>query len=295
MTRSSDGDSYRPGWEAGEPVPSSGASVHRFPGFKGSVALLGVLVLMNVVAAFMIVVVSAATGEKTPTAPLLAAAYVIAFGGALWFGVIMSRSSFREVLRITPFPPSILVPVIAALFGLWVVLIEIMAFVTRAIPVDQGMMEEMSKLLFKSLWIGIPLLVVAAPIMEEALFRGIILRGLLERYTPAKAVALNAVFFATAHFNIWQLPASFGTGLFLGWVYLRTRSLALCIMLHAFHNLALAFVGQYVADLLGVSMDEATMPFVPWWVVALGVAFLIFGVHTAERRLKESPPAAIPS
>jgi hypothetical protein len=107
-------------------------------------------------------------------------------------------------------------------------------------------------------------------------------------------VTLNAVFFATAHFNIWQLPASFGTGLFLGWVYLRTRSLALCIMLHALHNLALAFVGQYVADLLGVSMDEATMPFVPWWLVVIGVVLLIFGVRTAERRLRAVTPAAIP-
>jgi membrane protease YdiL (CAAX protease family) len=291
MTRGSDGDSHRPDWETKEPEATPSEPANRFPGFKGSVALLGVLVLMNVVAAFMIVLVSTATGESTPTAPLLAAAYIMAFGGALWFGVIMSRSSFREVLRITPFPPSALIPVVAALFGLWVVLIEVMAFVTRAIPVDQGMMEEMSRLLFKSLWIGVPLLVVAAPVMEEALFRGIILRGLLERYPPGKAVILNAVFFATAHFNIWQLPASFGTGLFLGWIYLRTRSLALCVMLHAFHNLALAFVGQYVADLLGVSMDEATMPFVPWWVVVLGVAFLVFGVHTAERRFAESRPA----
>lgn len=297
--RESESDQSKPeDYAAGAPSGAEttvGAEPRRFPGFKGSVALLGVLFLMNVVAAFVVVVVSTVTGAETPSAPLLAAAYVVAFGGALWFGVLISRSSFREVLRITPFPSSVLVPMIAALFGLWVVIIEILAFVTRAIPIDQSMMEEMSKLLFKSLWVGIPLVVVAAPVMEEALFRGIILRGLLERYPPGRAVVLNAVFFAAAHFNIWQLPASFGTGLFLGWVYLRTRSLVLCIMLHAFHNLALAFVGQYVADLLGVSLEGATVPFVPWWVVVVGVAFLIFGVFMAEKRLRNLHPTAVPS
>jgi membrane protease YdiL (CAAX protease family) len=270
-------------------------SANHFPGFKGSVVLLGVLILMNLVAALMMVVIMGATGARAPSAATLATAYVFAFGVALWFGVVVSRSSFREVLRVTSFPPSILVPVVAALFGLWVLLIEIMAFVTRLIPIDEGMMEEMSKLLFKSLWVGIPLLVVAAPVLEEALFRGIILRGLLERYSPVKAVTLNAVFFATAHFNVWQLPASFGTGLFLGWVYLRTRSLALCVLLHALHNLVLAFVAQYVADLLGISMDRATMPFIPWWVVVGGAFLLVFGVYTAERRLRALPPAAVTS
>jgi hypothetical protein len=120
--------------------------------------------------------------------------------------------------------------------------------------------------------------------MEEALFRGVILRGLLSRYKPWVAVALSAVIFSAAHFNLWQLPASFAVGVFMGWVYHRTRSLLLCIMLHAFHNLALAFVGQYVASLFGVSPDDTVIPFVPWWVVGVGALFIVVGVFTAERR-----------
>jgi membrane protease YdiL (CAAX protease family) len=216
----------------------------------------------------------------------LALGYVLSFGVTLWLGVRMSRSSFGEVMRPTAFPFSALVPMIAVLFGLWVLLIQSMAFMTRAIPADRSMMEEMSRIIFESLWVGVPLLVIAAPVLEEGLFRGIILRGFLERYKPWKAVVLSAAFFSIAHFNIWQLPASFAVGLFMGWVYYRTRSLLLCMSLHSFHNLALAFVGQYIASLFGISADETVVPFVPWWVVGVGVVMLVLGVSMAEKRLR---------
>ncbi len=268
---------------------------NRFPGVGGSVALIGVLFFLNIVASLVIVVGVEGAGVESMPAAALAAGYVFAFAGTLAFGVLMSRSSFSEVLRLKSFPPGVLVPLISVFFGLWVLLIQMLAFVTRAIPIDQSMMEELSRIIFDSLWIGIFLLVIAAPVLEEALFRGLILRGLLDRYNPARAVALSALFFAFAHFNIWQFPASFSIGLFLGWIYYRTRSLPLCILLHSFHNLVLAFLGQYVADLLGISADVTTVPFLPWWVVLIGVIFLIMGIRMTERRLAGSAPPQYPA
>lgn len=259
-----------------------------FPGIGGAIGLLAILFALNILIGILIVAGAGGIGEIEIPAYQLALAYVLSFGVTLWVGVRMSRSSVGEVLRLTSFPAAALVPVVAVLFGLWVVLIQSMAFMTRAIPVDRSMMEEMSRLLFESLWIGLPLLVIAAPVLEEALFRGIILRGLLNRHRPWVAVALNAVIFSVAHFNLWQLPASFTVGLFMGWVYYRTRCLLLCVLLHAFHNLALAFVGQYVASFFGVSPDDTVVPYVPWWIVGIGVLFIVLGVSMAERRFGAS-------
>jgi len=77
---------------------------------------------------------------------------------------------------------------------------------------------------------------LVAPVIEEILFRGIILRSFLNQYDPKKAIIWSAVIFAVAHLNIYQLPVAFVGGCMIGWVYYRTKSLWLCILAHACHN-----------------------------------------------------------
>jgi membrane protease YdiL (CAAX protease family) len=77
---------------------------------------------------------------------------------------------------------------------------------------------------------------VLAPILEEALFRGILLKGLLRNYRPAVAIGQSALLFGLVHFNPAQSINALLIGLLSGWLYYRTRSLALCIAVHALHN-----------------------------------------------------------
>jgi membrane protease YdiL (CAAX protease family) len=79
-------------------------------------------------------------------------------------------------------------------------------------------------------------IVIAAPILEEILCRGIVLRGLLKNYPPYKAILISALFFGLMHLDPWQaIPAFFG-GLFLGWVYYKTQSVIPGIIIHATIN-----------------------------------------------------------
>lgn len=80
------------------------------------------------------------------------------------------------------------------------------------------------------------LVVIFAPVFEEWLFRGIILKGLLNHYSPKKAIIWSAAFFGIIHLNPWQSVSAFFFGLVVGWVYWRTRSLKLCMFLHAVNN-----------------------------------------------------------
>ncbi len=84
---------------------------------------------------------------------------------------------------------------------------------------------------------ALPIIIVtAAPVFEELLFRSVILDGFSRRYPATKALIYSALLFGISHFNPWQGINAFFIGLLLGWVYLRTRSLITCIFIHAIHN-----------------------------------------------------------
>jgi len=73
--------------------------------------------------------------------------------------------------------------------------------------------------------------------VEEVLCRGLVLRALLNRWRPGLAIAVSSLVFGAMHLDPWQFFYATWLGLLLGWVYWRTRSLGLCVLLHAVHNL----------------------------------------------------------
>ena len=53
---------------------------------------------------------------------------------------------------------------------------------------------------------------------------------------PASAIAVSAVFFAILHMNPWQAIPAFCLGLLFGYVYYRTGSLKLTMLMHCVNN-----------------------------------------------------------
>jgi uncharacterized protein len=90
-------------------------------------------------------------------------------------------------------------------------------------------------------------IVIAAPVLEELIFRGIILDGLLKRYSPMKSIVVSSILFGIVHLNPWQFIAALVIGFFSGWVYYKTRQLSLSILIH-FVNNSVAFVSMYFGD-----------------------------------------------
>ena len=88
--------------------------------------------------------------------------------------------------------------------------------------------------------------VVLAPILEEILFRGILMKGMIHnKVKPATAIIASAVIFGAVHFNPWQFVGACLLGLVLGLVYHKTKSLLMPILLHAFNNLLSAMMMLY--------------------------------------------------
>jgi len=78
---------------------------------------------------------------------------------------------------------------------------------------------------------------IFAPVVEELVFRGAVLRALLNacRYHWV-AITLSALAFAIVHANPAQMPHAFLMGLMLGWMYYRTKSVIPGIMVHWVNN-----------------------------------------------------------
>lgn len=79
-------------------------------------------------------------------------------------------------------------------------------------------------------------LALLAPLAEEIVFRGAVLKALLGSYRPWTAIVVSAVFFALAHLNPAQMPHAFAIGLLLGWMYYRTGSILPGMAYHWFNN-----------------------------------------------------------
>jgi len=84
--------------------------------------------------------------------------------------------------------------------------------------------------------------VILAPLVEELLFRGVLLRALLRKVQPVTAVVASAVIFALVHYlgdpnTLPFLPALAGLGAVLAIVALRTGDLSMSIFIHAGFNL----------------------------------------------------------
>jgi uncharacterized protein len=83
--------------------------------------------------------------------------------------------------------------------------------------------------------------VVAAPVFEEIIFRGFLMRGWSEsRIGAMGAVMLSSLVFAVIHtqYNLVNMSFVLGLGLVLGVMRWRSGSTTLTIMLHAAWNLA---------------------------------------------------------
>lgn len=85
-------------------------------------------------------------------------------------------------------------------------------------------------------WSSFLLTAIFAPVFEEWLCRGMVLRGLLTKMKPGWAILVSALFFALIHANPWQALNAFIMGVVMGFVYYKTGSLLLTMLIHFVNN-----------------------------------------------------------
>lgn len=76
------------------------------------------------------------------------------------------------------------------------------------------------------------------PFIEEILYRGLILRQFLIRYSPTKAIILSSLIFSFAHLRYEDFAGIFVAGIVLCIFYYKTNSILVSSISHSLANLA---------------------------------------------------------
>lgn len=169
--------------------------------------------------------------------------------------------------------------------GATIVLGEVANVTSWLVPLPPALAQVFNDLTEGSPWVSLFTLALVAPVTEEALFRGLLLRGFARRYGTVPGLVLSSALFALFHLNVWQALAAFVAGLYLGWVFLKTRSLWPSVVVHGVFNglpVVLSALGWTV-----VGYNTPTVPgrtdFQPLGWVFVGVLVLGGGLWLSFR------------
>ena len=148
--------------------------------------------------------------------------------------------------------------------------------------------------------LGFFAIAVVTPFVEEVLFRGAILRELLDHQEELYgseangrgmwlAITVSALIFAGAHMNPAQLPHAFLIGLLLGWVYARTRSIVPGIIIHVVNNTA-----AYLLTAAYINTPDITLSQIfggsqlhVWLSVLFSLCLLLPALFQLNQRMKK--------
>jgi hypothetical protein len=118
-------------------------------------------------------------------------------------------------------------------------------YALRRLDVAQEVMHESAHGLAASPWIPL-LAIVAAPLFEEFIFRGLIFRGLRRSWGALTSVAASAAVFAIVHPPISMIPV-FGLGVCAAFAFDRTKILLAPMIAHGVYN-AIIMACQQLTD-----------------------------------------------
>lgn len=161
------------------------------------------------------------------------------------------------------------------------------AWLQEIMPALPNLAEDTFDMILKDRW-GYLVIGLLAPLAEELVFRGAILRALLQwKRNPWIGIVISALLFALIHMNPVQMPHAFLIGILLGWMYYRTDSIIPGIVYHWVNNtVAYVMYNLYpdpdmtLLDLFGNQRTE---------LMALGFSLCIFlpALYQLNQRLSK--------
>ena len=165
--------------------------------------------------------------------------------GLLW--LYLRKDNRAEVIGLTHFGRISIGKTALVAVGALVLASALNALYANYVISGQPMQDDMAKLLASiprtplNIGLGVLAIAVIAPLIEELLFRGL-LQNALGHHMPAwAAIIVSAFTFSVVHMQPLAIPALMALGAAFGFIYYKTGSLRMTIILHMINNiLALA-------------------------------------------------------
>ncbi len=211
---------------------------HKFPTWGDLFSVIGVFVLANLIASVAMLVALKIKGISTEQMAaempwMVALVQLITFVPLIFFVMYL-----RHRAGVKRFGLHFALRRMSAPMILWGVLFVLVSGVViepllNLLP-DVGM-DNLDQMLGGGGW-SIVSAVVAAPVLEELFFRGLVIDSARRRIGTFGAVLVSALLFGLAHGIPQQAFNAFVVGLILGYIYIRTDSLAAVMIIHAVNN-----------------------------------------------------------
>jgi len=210
-----------------------------YPTILGAVHLIVLYTFIQTIVDFPLALIDYYNGTDYLYNPIKK--IVLGVGSTLfifYFAYRKAKVPLKELFPGKSFNFLILIPVLFFLWAAQNLIGEVNIALNKVLPPPAWFWELFNKI-FESdygMYGAFLKVVIMAPVIEELIFRGIIMHGLMRNYSKFTAVFVSALLFALFHLNPWQFPATFILGLLLGILMVRTRNIYLCILGHAINN-----------------------------------------------------------
>ena len=257
---------------------------HYLPGIGGMCALLGLFAAGSALGGLVNAGLTQALGEAFTARYGILISYPLTFIPALLFASVQSRLNEHSTMGVAldsneGLKGKVLLYVFAGVFSTIAA-----AYVVEPVNAMLPPMPESIKSVFRQLlentplWATLVSVSLFAPLFEEWLCRGIVLRGLLQKVSPWKAITISAVFFAVLHMNPWQAIPAFALGLLFGYIYYRTGSLKLTMLMHCANNTAAALLARIPEFKDAETFMDVLTPGAYWSVFAACVLIVVSAI-----------------
>ena len=253
-----------------------------YPNLKQSVWLLVLLFLIQIGLMIPVAILGVIIGQPFHESPyviwlvtlasfVLVVYYVLSQTDRTW-------ASWSEIMPLRAISWQLLLPLVLSILGLFIIALELGKGVLYVIPMPEMLQNVFRELVGKeaSYLAALYAAVIQAPIIEEALFRGIIVGGLLACRSKYQAAIWSAILFAIYHMNPWQFPVALILGLVFAWWIIQTGSLLPCLLGHALNNFLAITLSR--SEIPGFAANPEALIFLPWWVDVCAILLAAIGL-----------------
>lgn len=246
-------------------------------GFCVGCCLLGYFVLQEVLLWVLMVLGFSDAYQSNPAFQYAAAAFFFTFIAlGLPFYIYSRKKGTPSYFNVLPFhapqPRKRLLCLVLAGWGVCLASNFISAYVMTffsALGIEENLPEPLVSSTALDTLMNFFCAAVMAPLVEEFVFRGVIMQP-LRRFGNHFAVITTAVFFALVHGSPANIVFAFLSGIAIGYVVIYTKSLWAGIVIHALNNATAVFFTEIEALL----PNAANMLFVAFciFIIASGIA-----------------------
>ena len=123
---------------------------------------------------------------------------------------------------------------------------------------------------------------IVPALVEEFACRGIVL-GMLKKYGEGFAIISSSIIFGVMHGNFEQIPFATLVGFILGYIYVKTKSIWVCVAVHCINN-AISVIFTYLSGV--ISVNTQNLLYIIYLIISMLAAIvgvLLFAKNSDEK------------